>query len=409
LNLSFFIARRYLVKQKGTFSSFIIRLAIVATALSVAVMIVSLAVISGFKYTIRQKLFSFLGHVHVETHNPNRSLSLTLDPLIYDSLLVKQMLQEGHIKQLAIFAARPAIVQAKGQMEGLLLKGVNKDYKYDAAIKFSGNPIHYIDTSYNKQLLLSKTTADKLNINAGDSIQLYFLEPGANFPRIRKVQVAGFFHTGMEDLDRNYAICDIRLLQRVNNWSPQQISGYQLELDDEYLADSMADHIYQKYLKPPVTTYTIKDIYPNIYDWLDLQDVNARIILLIMAVVAIINLATALVILIVEQSRMVGLLKALGMGFKPMQGIFLYHAGIIAGAGILLGNILALGLCWLQLKTGFIKLSEETYFMKQAPVRIEPLQVIAVDAVTLLLCVLCMLLPTLYIRRIRPAQVLQFK
>lgn len=397
------------MKQKGTFSSFIIRLAIVATALSVAVMIVSLAVISGFKYTIRQKLFSFLGHVHVETHNPNRSLSLTLDPLIYDSLLVKQMLQEGHIKQLAIFAARPAIVQAKGQMEGLLLKGVNKDYKYDAAIKFSGNPIHYIDTSYNKQLLLSKTTADKLNINAGDSIQLYFLEPGANFPRIRKVQVAGFFHTGMEDLDRNYAICDIRLLQRVNNWSPQQISGYQLELDDEYLADSMADHIYQKYLKPPVTTYTIKDIYPNIYDWLDLQDVNARIILLIMAVVAIINLATALVILIVEQSRMVGLLKALGMGFKPMQGIFLYHAGIIAGAGILLGNILALGLCWLQLKTGFIKLSEETYFMKQAPVRIEPLQVIAVDAVTLLLCVLCMLLPTLYIRRIRPAQVLQFK
>ena len=380
-----------------------------ATALSVAVMIVSLAVISGFKYTIRQKLFSFLGHVHIETHNPNRSLSLTLDPITYDSLLVQQIMQEGHIKQLAIFAARPAIIQAKGQMEGLLLKGVNKDYKYDAGIKFIGKPIDYTDTAYNKQLLLSKTTADKLNINTGDSIQLYFLEPGANFPRIRKVQVAGFFHTGMEDLDRNYAICDIRLLQRVNNWSPQQFSGYQLELDNEYVADSMADHIFQKYLKPPITTYTIKDIYPNIYDWLDLQDVNARIILLIMAVVAIINLATALVILIVEQSRMVGLLKALGMGFKPMQGIFLYHAGIIAGAGILLGNILALGLCRLQLKTGFIKLSEETYFMKQAPVRIEPIQVIVVDAVTLLLCVLCTLLPTLYIRRIRPAQVLQFK
>ncbi len=409
MNLSFFIARRYLVKQKGTFSSFIIRLAILATALSVAVMIVSLAVISGFKYTIRQKLFSFLGHVHVETHNPNRSLSLTLDPISYDSLLVKQMASEGHVKQVAIFAARPTIVQAKGQMEGLLLKGVNKDYHYDPAVLFTGKAIDYADTSYNKQIILSTSTADKLNLNVGDSIQLYFLESGATFPRIRKVQVAGFFHTGMEDLDRNYALCDIRLLQRVNNWRPEQCSGYQLELDNEFFADTLADRIFQKYLKPPVTTYTIKDIYPNIYDWLDLQDVNARIILMIMAIVAIINLATALVILIVEQSRMVALLKALGASYKTLQGIFLYHAAIIAGSGILLGNILALGLCYLQQKTGILKLSEETYFMKQAPVRPEAMPIIMVDVITLILCVLCMLLPTLYIRRIRPAQVLQFK
>jgi lipoprotein-releasing system permease protein len=213
----------------------------------------------------------------------------------------------------------------------------------------------------------------------------------------------------MEDLDRNYALCDIRLLQRVNNWRPEQCSGYQLELDNEFFADTLADRIFQKYLKPPVTTYTIKDIYPNIYDWLDLKDVNARIILMIMAIVAIINLATALVILIVEQSRMVALLKALGASYKTLQGIFLYHAAIIAGSGILLGNILALGLCYLQQKTGILKLSEETYFMKQAPVRPEAMPIIMVDVITLILCVLCMLLPTLYIRRIRPAQVLQFK
>lgn len=409
MNLSFFIARRYLVKQKGTFSSFIIRLSIVATALSVAVMIIAMAIISGFKYTIREKMYSLQGHIHVELYNPNRSQSLTLAPVKWDPVLVNRLRHTEHVQDVSTFAARPTIIQWKGQMEGVLLKGVNKDYHYSKDISFSGDAIDYSDTAYSKQIILSQNTADKLNLAIGDTVQLYFLEQGVQFPRIRKVRVAGFFHTGMGEMDNYFGLGDIRLIQRVNNWKPNEISGYQLQLDNEQYADTVANLIFDKYLQAPMTSYTMKDIYSSVFDWLDLQDVNGRIIILIMSVVAIINLATALVILIVEQSRMVGLLKALGMGLRKMSRIFLYHAAIIAGMGIVLGNVLALGLCWLQLKTGFLKLSEETYYMKQVPVRINWWQVATVDIGTLVLCLLCMWLPTLYIRRVRQAQVLQFK
>jgi lipoprotein-releasing system permease protein len=238
---------------------------------------------------------------------------------------------------------------------------------------------------------------------------LYFLQSGIALPRIRKVKVAGLFHIGMDEIDKAYGMCDLRLIQRLNNWKPNEISGYQVDLDKEELADTTSSYIFQHYLQPPLTSYTIKDIFPSVFDWLDLQDVNGRIILIIMAVVAIINLATALMILIIEQAKMVGLIKALGMPFHKIQQIFLYYAAIIASAGILAGNLFAWGLCELQLKTGFLKLSEDSYSMREVPVRFYWWQIATIDIITLIICVLCMWLPTLYLRRIQPAKVLQFK
>lgn len=372
-------------------------------------MIIAVAFITGFKYTIREKLYTFIGHVHIELYNPNHSQSLSLDPITASPSLERQVQQLPHIKQVFPFVQRPAIVQAHGQMEGIFLKGVNNQYRLPATIQFTGKKIDYSDTSYSKQILLSQTTADKLNVQAGDTVQVYFLEPGALLPRIRKVQIAGIFHTGMQEVDKFYGLSDIRLLQRINGWKPTEISGYQIDLDNDKYSDTTANLIFYNYLQSPLTTYTTRDIYPNIFDWLDLQDVNGRIILAIMAIVAIINLAAALTILIVEQARTVGLLKALGMAYKNIRQIFLYHATLIAGTGVIAGNLFAFALCWLQIKTGFLTLSEDTYYMKQVPVRIIWWQVAAIDITTLVVCVLCMWLPTLYIRRISPARVLQFK
>lgn len=314
-----------------------------------------------------------------------------------------------HVTQVLTYAIRPAIVQAHGEMEGINLKGITPGYHFNSNVHFSGVPLNYNDTAYTKQIILSQTTADRLSLNAGDSVLLYFLEAGAKFPRIRKLQVAGTFHTGMDEIDHDFAICDLRLLQRINNWKANEINGYQVELDNENLADTLAEQIRVKYVDPPLTTHSIKEIFPNIYDWLNLQDVNAQIILIIMAVVAVINLAAALMILIVEHARMVGILKAQGMTAQSMQKVFLYHAGLIALMGILAGNILSLVICWLQERYGFLTLSEATYYMKQVPVRINWWQVALIDMATLILCILCMWLPTLYIRRIQPARVLQFK
>lgn len=409
MNLPFFIARRYLLKQKGTFSSFIIRLAIFATALSVAVMVVAMAFITGFKYEIREKLFSFWGHVHITEFSPNASNLIVTNPIREDGQLIREVSALPHVTQVVPYALRPAILQANHAMEGIKLKGIRPAYRFPSSIELHGGKIDFSDTSYSKDVILSQSTANRLKVSTGDHVLLYFLEPGATVPRIRKVMVAGLYHTGMDEVDKEFAICDIRLLQRINNWAPDNINGYQVDLDQPKLADSLSNKIFNDYLDAPLTTNTMRDIYPNIFDWLQLQDINAQIVLIIMAVVAVINLAVALLILIVEQARMTGLLAALGMKQKDMQQIFLYHAGLIASVGILAGNILGIGICLLQLKTGFLKLSEATYYMSQVPVRINWWYVLLIDASTLLVCILCMWLPSLYIRRIQPARVLQFK
>lgn len=409
MNLPFLIARRYLLKRHGNFSSFIIRLSIIATALSVAVMIMAIAIAEGFKYNIREKLYSFLGHVHIELYDVNHSNSLSPDPIKIDQSLINNVQHAPHVVHVSPFAQRAVIAQAHGEIEGVMLKGVGSNFPFSKGITFSGKKIDYSDTDYARQVILSQTTASKLNVSAGDTIRIYFLESNAALPRVRKVVVAGLFHTGMEEVDKNYGICDLRLLQRINDWQPNEINGYQIDIDNEQYADTVSNYIYDQYIKPPLTTETISDIYPNVFDWLSQLNVEVRIILFIMAVVAIINLATTLMILIIEQVRLIGVLKALGMAARRMQQIFLYYAVLVAGLGILGGNLLALVFCQLQEHTGFLKLDEATYDMDRVPIRVFWWQVALVDIVTLVLCILCMWLPTLYIRRIRPARVLQFK
>lgn len=409
MNLPFFIARRYLLHQKGNFSSFIIKLAIFATALSVAVMVVALAFINGFKYEIREKLFSFWGHVHITEFNPNTANLISTAPIRFDENLATRLKALPEIKYIIPYAVRPAILQANKTMEGIKLKGITSAYHLPSQIDFQGKEIDFSDTAYSKEILLSQTTANRLNIEAGDDLLLYFLDPGSITPRIRKVTVTGLFHTGMDEVDREFGVCDIRLLQRINNWQPDNINGYQIDLTDERLSDTIANLVFKNYIEAPLTTSTMREIYPNVFDWLQLQDINAQIVLIIMAVVAVINLAVALLILIVEQARTVGLLKALGMNDGSQRKMFLYYATLIAFAGILLGNIIGLGFCYLQQQTGFLQLSEATYYMSQVPVRINWWYVLLIDAATLVICILCMWLPSLYIRRIQPARVLQFK
>lgn len=372
-------------------------------------MIAATALIIGFKYEIREKLFSFWGHVMVTPYVVNTASLIAPDPISYDADLVKKIEGMPEVKSMSAWAARPGILQFNGSMEGVRLKGVNKDFRFSERIQFSGDKIDYSDTAYAKQIIVSQTTANRLEVKAGESVQLYFLEPGSTSPRIRKVKVVGIYHTGMEEIDKDYALCDLRLLQRINNWQPNQINGYQIDLKNEALADTVAAQIFYNYLQQPLTANTMKDIYGNIFDWLQLQDLNAELVIIIMAVVAIINLAVALLILIVEQARVVGLLKALGMNETETRKIFFYYSAIIAGAGIFVGNVLGLGICFLQKQTGFLKLNETTYYMSQVPVRINWGYVLLIDIATLMVCVLCMWIPSLYIRRIQPAKVLQFK
>ena len=379
-----------------------------ATALSVAVMIVAMAVVNGFNSAITEKLYSFMGHVHVVPYDMTKSNTLSYsEPVYNDPGLIEKMMKVPHVIAVSPFVQRQIIIQANGGMEGEQLKGVDKNYRFLNGVSFTGKPIDYTDTPYSKQVILSKTTADKLNVNVGDTVQLDFIADG--MPRIRKVKVCGLYHTGLEDMDKYFGVCDIRLLQRINNWTADSINGYQVDLDNFKYADTVSSYIHYNIISAPLESYTTNENYSFIFDWLQLQGLNGIILLVIMAVVSVINMGAVLVILMVDRAAMIGLFKALGMAFNTTRNIFLGIAGLIGAAGILAGNLLGLTLCWLQLHFGFIKLPEDSYFMRYAPIKIIWWQVGLIDITTLVLCIFCMWLPALYIRRIQPAKVLQFK
>jgi lipoprotein-releasing system permease protein len=408
MNLPLFIAKRYMTKQKGTFSSFVIRLAVVSTAFSVAVMIVALGVVTGFKYAISEKLYSFIGHAQVRTFNETGAQTAgVFEPIHADLKMQQTIAQLPHVVSVSPYIIRPVIVQAKGLLEGMQMMGIDSTYKPGKGVSNTGQGINYKDSSYAKEITLSKTTADRLNVQVGDTVQINFVDQG--LPRIRRLRVTGLYHSGMEEIDKYFALCDIRLLQRINAWPADSINGYHVMLDDAAYADTVATLIHYNAIVPPLAVYTTGETYSFIFDWLQLQGVSSTILIVIMSVVAVINLAAALLILIVDRAVMIGLLTALGMPATSVRGIFLAIAGIIGTTGVLVGNVLGLGLCWVQYKYGLLKLPEDTYYVRYAPIKLIPWQVIAVDVATLGLCVLCMWLPSLYIRKIQPAKVLQFK
>jgi lipoprotein-releasing system permease protein len=370
-------------------------------------MILSLAFIGGFKHVIREKLFSFWGEVLIVPFDANSNDITSGLPVRLDRQLVAQVGGMAGVDHVYPFALRPGIIQSAGEMEGVRLKGITAGQVFPPGLSFSGSPIHFNDTGYAQQIILSHRTAARLNIKAGDAVKLYFINTGV--PRIRKLTVAGTYHSGMEEIDRQFALCDIRLVQHLSGWAPDEISGYQVELADNRLADSMAFRIYDRYVTPPMSTYSIPEVYEGVFSWLGTQDTNGRILLIIVGIVAMINLASAMLILMVDRAVMIGLLKALGMAPRGLWALFLSIAGLIGAAGILLGNVLGLGLCIVQQQTGFIRLPEETYNMDTVPVRILWWQIALLDAGALLLCVACAALPLLYIRRVQPARVLQFE
>lgn len=355
---------------------------------------------------IRDKIYSFWGHVLAVPYNDNPANIISSKPIHYSDTVMNMIRQDPQVASVFKFVVRPAIVQSKGQMEGLRLKGIDADYHFPASLQLTGSPIQFKDTDYAQQVILSRTTANKLLLNIGDDVLFYFLESGSISPRIRKLKVAGLYHTGMEDVDQYLAICDIRLLQHINNWGPNEINGYQVEAKSEAYTESIADRIFEH---SDLTSQTIEDSFPAIVDWLNVQNLSVKILLIIMSIVATISMGAALLILIVERASITGLLKALGLNNLDTQKIFLYIALLTGSMGVLLGNIIAIGICLAQQKFGFLKMNEATYFMNTVPMQLNLWNVLLIDVITIIITVLCMWLPTIYVRKMQPAKVLQFK
>lgn len=381
-------------------------------------MVITLSLVNGFQQTISHKVFSFLGHIRIQEKEQAKAIISEETPIEKNDSLAAIIRKYPGIKSISPFSNKYALLKTKEDMEGALLKGVDTYYDTSHIRPFirEGRFIHFNDSSYSKEILLSANTASKLHLKVNDKVLVYFLKPGDSLrSKVNKLTVTGIFKTGITEYDELFAICDLKLVQ----WSKKEVStdnyeneigGYEVFLNDYTKIDKTANEIYQLNEFPDTwDAVSVKDISPNIFDWLNLMNKNRDLLIGLMLIVAIINMITCLIIFVLERTKMTGVLKALGARDWTVQKIFLRHALIITITGIVLGLLLALGLLWLQQATGFIRLPEDAYFINKAAVKIVWWQVGLICAGTFIVCLLILLIPTWLVKRIQPVKAIQFR
>jgi lipoprotein-releasing system permease protein len=374
--------------------------------LGLAVMILAVAIVKGFKTEIREKVRGFSGDIQISKLNLNSSYENTPFSMS-DADFTKISTGQG-ILFMQPFATKPGIINTGDEAEGVVLKGVDKSYnsQYFKNILIDGQFIDFADSTKSKsQILISKFTSDRLNLKVGDDFLMYFIE---NSLRKRKFKIVGIYNLGVEEVDKVFVIGDINLIRGLNNWEENQVGGYELRVNNFDNLEQIEARVYDE-LSAELKSYTVKQNYPAIFEWLSLLDVNTQVILILMMAVAVINMISALLIMILERTNMIGILKALGNSNWNIRKIFLYNASYLIGLGLFFGNILGIGLGFIQLQSHFLKLDQASYYISFVPVQLDIQDVVLLNAGTLIISLLVLLIPSLLVSRISPLKAIRFK
>jgi lipoprotein-releasing system permease protein len=406
LNIEYFIAKRIAVKSERTFSKLIVRIAISGVMLSLAVMMLSIAIIKGFKTEIQEKVRGYVGDIRIFKMDLNNSFEQT--PFTPLPETITDLKNNKSVEFFQSFATKPAIISANDEVEGINFKGIDKNYNWDYISKHlvSGKVIDFKDsTKATLQILISQFTANRLRLKTGDDFIMHFVQ---NPPRRRKFQIVGIYNIGVEEIDKNFVLGNINVIRRLNNWKPNEIGGIEVRLKKFSDLKVASDDIYEN-LEINLKSESVQEYFPNIFTWLSLLDVNTKVLLVLMMTVGVINMITALLIMILERTNMIGMLKAFGMGDYSIMKIFLYNAMYLVGFGLLLGNLLGLGLSLLQTTTHIFSLDQSSYYLSYVPIEIHIGDVLLLNLATLVICLVVLVLPSLLVSRISPLKAIRFK
>jgi lipoprotein-releasing system permease protein len=413
MNLPYYIAQRLIKgRREGTsFSRPINVIAIVGIALGLGVMILAVAILTGFKQQIREKVVGFGSHIQIMNYDSNISFETT--PISDTQKFVPEIKKIPGIRHIEVFATKAGIIRTDEEIQGVVLKGIGSDFdwSYFKSNMVDGSVFTVSDTGRSDKVIISKKIASMLKLKTGDSFTMLFIQDP---PRMRKFTISGIYETSLEEFDKIYVFCDIGHIRRLNGWTDDQISGFEIFIKDfnkldemtQAVRDAVGYRFTQDEAKFKVTNIRIR--YPQIFDWLNFQDVNVIIIILLMLIVAGFNMISGLLILILEKTNMIGILKSLGAEDRTIRRVFLYQAAWLIGKGLFWGNLIGIGIAVIQLKTGILTLDPASYYIKTVPVNLDAAHIILLNLGTMAAIIVMLLVPSQLISRITPVKAIRY-
>jgi lipoprotein-releasing system permease protein len=418
MNTELFIARKIFKgnKKEKRISKPIVLIAIAGISLGLTVMILTVAIVKGFQKEIREKIIGFGGHIQITNYDNNTSQEPA--PIGRKQEFLPELRHLKGVKHIQVFAIKNGLIKTKTDNEGVLLTGVGSDFDWDFVKKNlkEGRIFSVTDTGIKKEIVISEKIARRLEKKTGDRLLIYFItqkksddssETKQFEQRVKEFYICGIYDTGFEEYDNKKVFVDIAQIQKLNYWNKDQVGGFEVLLYNFDDLDQIGAEV-DELTGQNFSAQTIRQSNETIFSWLDLQDVNAIVVIGLMVLVASINMISALLILILESTNMIGILKALGENNWGIQKIFLYNAFYLIGKGLFWGNIAGIGLCIIQKQFGIFTLPEETYYVPVVPIHLEIISLILLNMGTLLTCLIMLLLPSFIISKITPVKAIRF-
>ncbi|MEA1874117.1 MAG: ABC transporter permease [Bacteroidota bacterium] len=413
MNTERFIARRLMQGKTGNsnYSRPIVKIAVWGISIGLIVMILAVAVLTGFKQEISNKVIGFGSHLQVRNFDNN--ISYETIPITENQEWIEDAKAIPNVNRIQKYITKAGIIQTEDYIQGVVMKGVDNDFSWKFLNNYliKGDTLTITDTANSNNIVISANIANKLNLKLGDKVKMFFIQEP---PRMRRFKIRGIYDTQLEEMDKIFVFCDIKHLRKLNNWEDDQVSGFEVNINDvEQLqaVDLALTRLVGSKYSPDNSVLAVDNVfdqYPQIFDWLSLQDKNTWVILILMLIVASFNMISGLLIIILERANMIGIMKSIGANNISIQKVFLYHAAFLIGRGLLWGNIIGIGLCILQQQFGIIQLDPSSYYVATVPVNLSFLPILLLNLGTIFITVLMLILPSMLVTRISPAEAIRF-